>query len=334
MDSITQIVLGAAVGEAVLGKKVGNKAMLWGAIAGTIPDLDVLANLFYDHLTATEMHRGFSHSILFSILFSPILGWLVSRIHRKEGVGWKGWSWLMFGSLFTHPLLDCHTNYGTTLFWPFEYKVAYNNVFIADPLYTLPFLICLILAMRLKRDNPKRKMFNRLGLIISSAYMVFTLASKGVGYYHFDKSLEKQNIAYVNMMTNATAFTSILWTATVETEDEFILGYYSLLDGSKEPEFYHFKKGHELLGDLKDEDIVKRLIKLSRGWYVVTEEEGEIYINDLRFGQLTMNEDPSMFAFGHRVWYETGELKLEQRQRSFDGIGDVFAPFFKRVAGK
>ena len=38
MDSVTQIVLGAAVGELVLGRKVGNKAILWGAIAGTIPD--------------------------------------------------------------------------------------------------------------------------------------------------------------------------------------------------------------------------------------------------------------------------------------------------------
>ena len=42
MDSLTQIVLGAAVGEATLGRKVGNKALLWGAIAGTIPDLDVV----------------------------------------------------------------------------------------------------------------------------------------------------------------------------------------------------------------------------------------------------------------------------------------------------
>jgi inner membrane protein len=41
MDSLIQIVLGAAVGEAVLGKKAGNKAMLYGAIAGTIPNLDV-----------------------------------------------------------------------------------------------------------------------------------------------------------------------------------------------------------------------------------------------------------------------------------------------------
>ena len=51
MDSLTQIVLGAAVGEVVLGKKVGNKAMLYGAIAGTIPDLDVLTRYFMDTVT-------------------------------------------------------------------------------------------------------------------------------------------------------------------------------------------------------------------------------------------------------------------------------------------
>lgn len=41
MDSLAQIVLGATVGEAILGKKGGNKAMLYGAFAGTILDLDV-----------------------------------------------------------------------------------------------------------------------------------------------------------------------------------------------------------------------------------------------------------------------------------------------------
>src|SRR5690554_4135784 len=79
MDSLTQIVLGAAVGEAVLGKKVGNKAMLYGAIAGTIPDLDVYASHFTDTVSALAIHRGFTHSIVFSVLFAPIFGWLVSR---------------------------------------------------------------------------------------------------------------------------------------------------------------------------------------------------------------------------------------------------------------
>jgi len=48
MDSLTQAALGAAVGEAVLGKKIGNKAAVVGAIIATIPDLDVLLLPFFD----------------------------------------------------------------------------------------------------------------------------------------------------------------------------------------------------------------------------------------------------------------------------------------------
>jgi len=54
MDSISQIALGAGVGELVLGKKIGNKAILFGAIAGTIPDLDVFVN-FLSH-SANRKH--------------------------------------------------------------------------------------------------------------------------------------------------------------------------------------------------------------------------------------------------------------------------------------
>ena len=82
MDSLTQIVLGAAVGEAVLGRKIGNRALLWGAVAGTIPDFDVLIKFFVDPITNTEMHRGFSHSILFSVIFAPIFGYLIKKYEK------------------------------------------------------------------------------------------------------------------------------------------------------------------------------------------------------------------------------------------------------------
>ena len=44
MDSITQAALGAAVGEGVLGRRIGNRAPIWGAVLGTLPDLDVVFN--------------------------------------------------------------------------------------------------------------------------------------------------------------------------------------------------------------------------------------------------------------------------------------------------
>ena len=77
MDSLTQAVLGAACGEAVLGRKIGNKALIWGAIAGTIPDLDVVTQVFLSH-EADELvyHRGLTHSILFTVFGAMLFGWM------------------------------------------------------------------------------------------------------------------------------------------------------------------------------------------------------------------------------------------------------------------
>src|SRR5690606_19667929 len=222
MDSVTQIVLGAAVGEAVLGKKIGNKAMLLGAIAGTIPDLDVLASHFTDTVTVLEIHRGFTHSIVFAIAFGLFFGWLLSLWDKRATL--KQWSWFWFLCFVTHPLLDAHTTWGTQLFWPFDLRLEYKNIFVIDPLYTLPFLVFVILAMFQKRESAKRRKFNNLGLIVSSAYMLVTIILKGITYLKFENALEEQNIAYVEMDTKPSPLNTILWTANVETEDAFLIG--------------------------------------------------------------------------------------------------------------
>ena len=54
MDSLTQATLGAAIGQALLGKKIGGKAAILGAVVATIPDLDVALYLFYSKF---EMHQ-------------------------------------------------------------------------------------------------------------------------------------------------------------------------------------------------------------------------------------------------------------------------------------
>jgi inner membrane protein len=37
--------------------------MLWGAIGGTIPDLDVFANLVTDEISALAFHRAITHAL-------------------------------------------------------------------------------------------------------------------------------------------------------------------------------------------------------------------------------------------------------------------------------
>ena len=80
MDSVTQMVLGAAVGEAVIGRRVGRKAALWGAVLGTAPDLDVFVPMA-DAVRDFTYHRSFSHSLIILAVITPLLAWLIMKLH-------------------------------------------------------------------------------------------------------------------------------------------------------------------------------------------------------------------------------------------------------------
>jgi len=298
MDSLTQIVLGAAVGEVVLGKKVGNKAMLYGAIAGTIPDFDVFASYFTDTVSALAIHRGFTHSIVFSVLFAPIFGWIVSRYETYKN--FKNWSWLFFWAFVTHPILDAHTTWGTQLFWPLDLRLAFKNIFVIDPLYTLPFLVFLILAMRQKRTTAKRRFYNNMGLIISTSYLALTLVLKWISYTKFEAALATQNIVYSDMDTRPSPLNTILWSANVQTEESYLLGNYSFLD-SQPITFESYPKNHALLGNLMEEESVKRMITITEGWYTINKKDDTLYFNDLRFGLLSLTPKSDNFVFKYRL---------------------------------
>lgn len=314
MDSLTQIVLGAAVGEAVLGKKVGNKAMLYGAVAGTIPDLDIFASHFVDTVTAIEFHRGFTHSIFFSVAFAPVFGWMISKIERRSAASWKDWSWLMFFGLFTHPLLDSFTTWGTQLFWPLELRLAFKSIFVIDPLYTLPFLIFLILAMRSARGTEKRRKYNRLGILISTGYLLVSVCLKGLAYQKFKAALEDQHIEYLQLETKPSPFNTILWTANVEVEHAYLIGDYSFFD-TKPIEFESYSKNHQLLGDLRSDERIERLIDISNGWFVITEKEGQLFFNDLRFGVLDANAERPTFVFSYHIVEGAEGIKITEVER-------------------
>jgi len=298
LDSLTQIILGAAVGEAVLGKKIGNKAMLYGAIAGTIPDLDVLSIFFTDKVTALEIHRGFTHSILFSALFAPILAFIVVKFEKHKN--FKDWFWLFFWTFVTHPILDAQTTWGTQLFWPLDIRLAFKNIFVVDPLYTVPFLVFLLLAMRQKKGDKKRRFYNNLGIIFSSFYLLLTLVLKGISYRNFVKELDEQNIIYTDIKTKPAPLNTLLWTANVKTENAYLIGHSSFLD-TKPIAFSSYPKNHHLLGDLAKHPKVKRMIAISKGWYTINKKNNILYFNDLRFGALSLKPNAQNFVFKYKI---------------------------------
>lgn len=338
MDSLTQIVLGAAVGEAVAGKKIGNKAMLWGGIAGTIPDLDILVNPWLDMVEQLSFHRSVTHSFLFAFLVSPILGYLLWRLYRREAATYMQWTLLFFLGFTTHAILDSFTTWGTQLFWPFSRTgIAFYNIFVIDPFYTVPFLVFLVAAAFYHRKSRTREILNYTGLGISSAYIVFSFYAKSQADSAFESSMKEQGIAYSSFISKPTPFNTLLWSVTAETDDGFYTGFYSLLDKSNDIKYNFEPKNRILIKPYRGNKKLERLLEITKGYYTVYIESNiaGIFINDLRFGQFDgWREGEGHYVFVYHVKPAGEELAFEEINYRPKPDATYFKNFFNRIMGK
>lgn len=283
MDTVTQIVLGAAVGEAVLGRKVGPRAALWGGICGTLPDLDVfipmggaVENFIY--------HRSFSHSLFVLAALTPLFVWLILKIHPQTVAFKRRWLVLVYAVFSTHVFLDCLTVYGTQIFWPLtDYPVSIGSVFIVDPFYTLLLLVGLVITLT-SRTALARGRANIFGLTLSSAYLIWGLGVKWHVEHIAAHSLEAQNIEYQRLLVHPSPLNSILWRIVAVNKSNYHVGYYSLLDDNDEIRTKRINSSPDLLYGIETHWPVQRLQWFTHGFYSVEKEGDAIVISDIRMG--------------------------------------------------
>ena len=381
MDSLSQIVLGAAVGEAVLGRRIGNRAMIWGAVAGTIPDMDVLGKYFLSELDNLGFHRGISHSLLFSVLGALVFGWATDHLYRSRHHAWiamgtkaaaavvvgfvvnfltmilapgqwlplalyvplvglwwwrhgqrryfsgtweapdadlRGWVALFFWGFLTHILLDCFTTYGTQIFAPFSnMRVAWGTISVADPLYTVPFLVCLFVAARFARTDRRRAVWNWVGIGLSSAYLLLTVVHYNRVIRTFTDALAAQDIAYKRFFITPTIFNNVLWNGVVDAGDVYLLAQHSFYD-EVPVTFTPVAKGFDLLHNMDSDPTLATLQWFSAGYLnAVRRDDGQLQVNDLRFGTFSgeaTGPDDYIFRFNLVDQGPDGPYGFEQAQ--------------------
>ncbi|MCC9135365.1 metal-dependent hydrolase [Pontibacter silvestris] len=336
MDSLTQIVLGASVGEAIAGKKIGNKAIIWGAIAGTIPDLDVLVSPWLDTVQELTFHRSVTHSLLFAVIVSPILGWLLKKLYPNQSATVKDWTLLFFLGFTTHAILDSFTTWGTQLFWPFSnYGVAFYNIFVVDPLYTVPFMAFVAAAMFYSRYSKMRSRLNSAGLIISSCYLAFSFIAKHYANNAFEESLREQNITYSDYISKPTPLNTIFWAVTVKTHNGFYTGFYSLLDSDKEINYDFEPQQKELLQPYSGNKKLEQLLSVTKGYYAVEPAKEGIYIKDLRFGKFDgWRKNGGQYVFVYHVWpNDKDKLVVEEINNRPKIDKSYLRDYFRRITG-
>jgi inner membrane protein len=303
MDSVSQIALGAAIGVATMGRRTAPwKAALWGAVAGTLPDLDVLVD-HGDPISNMVLHRAETHAPFWQTLFSLPFAAAVARLHG-EWHQWKRWWLALWLVLVTHPLLDAMTIYGTQLALPFsDHPFGLGSVFVIDPLYTLPLVVGVVWALRAPAGAPQQaqqaqrmdptedprarrgRLANLAGLVLSTAYLGWGVAAQAHVTGIAQQALTAQGIAAEHLLVTPTAFNSLLWRVVAVEGEHYHEGFRSLLDEGPAMRFDRFDRGTALAADLQGIEGVRRIQAFSKGLWAVQERGGRIGIVDLRMGQ-------------------------------------------------
>jgi len=284
MDSISQIALGAAVGVATMGRRTAVwKAALWGAVAGTLPDLDVLID-HGDPIRNMVLHRAETHAPFWLTLASLPLAAGIARLHG-EWVLWKRWWLAIWLVLITHPLLDAMTVYGTQLALPFSnHPYGVGSIFIIDPLYTLPLLVGAGWALA-TRGSGHGLRANAAGLVLSTAYLAWGVAAQAQVERMARTELAAQGVAVEHLLVTPTAFNTLLWRVVAVSGEHYHEGFRSMLDHGPRMHFDRFDRGSALEAELQHIDGVRRITAFSRGLWRLRQEGAQLLVTDLRMGQ-------------------------------------------------
>lgn len=289
MDSITHVVLGAAIGEAMLGKRMGNRALAWGALFGSLPDLDVLVSPFLSNAWELSWHRGPTHSLLGISLIAWLLAPRLAKLWKKEKITRGLARWFVFAELAAHVWIDCFSAYGTAVFWPLPVaRVGFGNLFIVDPLFTLPILVALVMLFRLrtKKELPRRRKLNTWGLSLAGGYVLLSVAMKYRAASGFEADLARRRVFYQRKMESPTPFNIVFWRSVVDKGDALWVGYRSVFESNDSPvRWTIYPKGADAVTTLRNDRGFKAVDRFSGGWWIARSHVKGAWIADLRLGE-------------------------------------------------
>jgi inner membrane protein len=282
MDSLSQLVLGAACTAACVPAAHRRAALAAGAFFGTLPDLDIipLALLDLDAVQAMTWHRAASHSLF----LLPVAGWLIwlalKRWWQPVGSAPRGWLWGIQLALITHPLLDALTIYGTQLWWPLRPSpVMTGSLFIIDPLYTLPLLIaCIVTAF----NRSRRAVV--IGLALSTAYIGWSLAAQAYLHRLAERDLAALNLADAPRFATPAPLNTLLWRVVALTPDGYVEGHHSLVADRKPIQFTRYTSDNATLAAVAEMPAVRELRWFNRGFMKAEVRAGRLVLSDLRMG--------------------------------------------------
>ena len=316
MDSITHIVIGASVGEIFVGKQLRRKALWWGMVAQSLPDIDFIASFWKSPAEDLLAHRGFTHSLLFALIASVFCALLAEKMHRKHDISLKNWM-IFFGvQICIHLFLDSMNAYGTGLLEPFSHqRFSFNVLFVADPFFSIWAALALI-AVFIFRTHKNKTHWAIIALSMSGAYLLYAVANKLVAEQKVKSILSRDHIVYKRHFTTPTMLNCWLWYVVAESDSGYYMGYYSVVSKNDSIAWQYRARNEQLLAGKESNEDLHYLLRFSQGYYTVEKWGDTLVFDDLRFGQIAgwRNRD-SKFIFHYFLGPNADNTLVVQRGR-------------------
>ena len=335
MDSFTHIALGACIGEAYFEKGFGKKAMVWGALAQSIPDIDFVSSFWMTTPESLLAHRGFTHSILFALLIAPLFALIAEKIHRPHNISFKKWLLFFATEVFVHLFIDAFNNYGIGWLEPFSHaRFSFNAIYVADPFFSLWPGIAFVMLIILNPFNPKRKFWWKFGVIIPIIYLGYCTINKIKINNDVKEIFTTQHIPHERYFTTPAPFQNFLWYVVAGNDSGYYVGFRSLFDSKRKMDFQYFSRNDSLLKPVADHEDLQKLIRFSQQFYTVDKYKDTLLFNDLRFGQIIGWKEPrEHFVFHYYLQHPEDNTLVVQRGRFAKWDWDAAKSFWKRIKG-
>ena len=338
MDSLSHIVIGAAIGETFLGKKIGRWGMLLGAIAKSVPDFDLFFTGLSDPRAYMCNHRAHTHSLIIETLYAIPVAWLLVKLFRQK-VSLGRMLLFMLSCLWGHSLLDWCTNFGTQLLLPFTSEnYSLNTLAIVDLLFTLPMLIMILIAVFNKNNNVRRHKLAKASLIYCGIYLGFTFINKAQAENLVEKSIEKNSIPINFHITNPTMLNNILWYAVGSNDTSVFLGEFSLLHKQNPITWHSYPRNQHLMDECKSKKDVE-ILRWFADPYTIAQTDGDtLNMYAVKFGRTNMleNDMQKTFIFHYKLYQKDGKemMGMEQPNEKNANLKEGFVDLWERICGR
>jgi inner membrane protein len=322
MDWVTHAAVGALTGEIMFGKRMGNRALGWGAGLGITPDLlDTLLALFLSTSGKLTYQYGASHSVLLMVVLSLALPRWLARLWKRSKVT-QPQAGMFVGLVWgTHLLVDCLGVRGVQMLWPYPgLPVAFNVLGHSDGIFTTLLLVPLVgLAfLRSKKEQAKRRRLWWWSVGLGSGYVALALLAKWAAGAGFAADLGRRGTAYERRMESPTPWNILLWRGMVDRGDEIWVGYRTPFEWRSTPvRWTVYPRDREAFAQYAASREARRVAAFCMGWWIARTNKTGVWLADLRHGE-------------HRLWGERKGMVDSRLKRSWHlepaAAGDPLRP--------